>query len=264
MKDHDIVVAQHASYDSDGFLGVQWDFAGENGGGPGAELHSAYGHYSMPMPPSADGTGCYMHRWYQGAEAHVMMSHDPRAVQLLPDLKPGESISHGPVGNFTRHHDDGRITEWTSTKPAGPLDADALAISRETHPAEGFFWASPWGKMSMGLNGFHVIMQSGARLDVGAIGGLPAPLDAVASYAALKAAAVTLDGQIVSLGAGATEPVILHSQLVLLLEEILAAVTLAAAAPGAGTPNPAVAPAIAAITAQLTAGQLGSRSVVTK
>ncbi len=264
MRDHDIVIAQNASYDPDGFLGVQWDFAGEKGSGPGAELHSAYGHYSKPSPPSADGTGCYMHRWYEGNDAKVMMAHDPRALALLPDIHDGESINHGPCGNFTRYHNDGRISTWTSTKPTDPLAADALAITTETHPAEGFFWASPWGKMSMGLNGYHVIMQGGARLDIGALGGLPAPLDAIGSYASLKASTVKLDGQIISLGAGAVEPMVLYSQLLLVLEQIVAAITLAAAAPGAGTPNPAVAPAIAAITAIITAGQLGSTSVVTK
>lgn len=59
---------------------------------------------------------------------------------------------------------------------------------------------APWGRLVFDATGFHAVTASGARLDMGGIGGLPSPLDTLASYATLSAATVKCEGSVVFLG----------------------------------------------------------------
>jgi hypothetical protein len=179
---------------------------------------------------------------YEGtSRAHAWLSYDPRAIALIPNIGKGEVVLHGMVGNFVRMHTDGRITLWTSDKPTDPLAADAHSIYQEISP-EGFAWVTPWGKMSLDANGFHVVTRGGARFDLGGISGLPGPFGALSSYAAVSAGTVTVEGSSVALGppAGVAQPVPQGTALGLLIDTMLAAITAA----GAGANAAAVAPLI--------------------
>src|SRR5262249_36116897 len=55
-------------------------------------------------------------------------------------------------------------------------------------------FVAPWGSLRFDESGFHVKTQWDARLDVGGVGGLPAPIASMTSYATLSAKTVKLDG----------------------------------------------------------------------
>jgi hypothetical protein len=59
---------------------------------------------------------------------------------------------------------------------------------------------SPWCTIECSPNGYFVKHGSGAQIRMGAINGLPAPLNVLASYAKLKAATCKVDGSSVLLG----------------------------------------------------------------
>lgn len=93
--------------------------------------------------------------------------------------------------------DDNSITMYTTDdgKPTGHgvyLKLSSTALE---------FYA-PWGRLVFDASGFHVVTASGARMDLGGIGGIPGPLSTLASYATLSAATVKCAGSIVMLGAG--------------------------------------------------------------
>jgi hypothetical protein len=55
-------------------------------------------------------------------------------------------------------------------------------------------FVAPWGSLRFDESGFHVKTQWDARLDLGGIGGLPAPISDMTSYATLSAKTVKLIG----------------------------------------------------------------------
>lgn len=69
---------------------------------------------------------------------------------------------------------------------------------------------APWGRLVFDASGFHAVTASGARLDLGGIGGLPGPLSALSSYATLSAASVKAEGSVVFLGAGSAYDSVIH------------------------------------------------------
>ena len=76
---------------------------------------------------------------------------------------------------------------------------------------KGMLFSFPYGKQTFDDKGFHLLHNSGARIDLGAIGGLPAPLSALSSYLTLGAAAVSVEASGVRLGprASLAQPVAL-------------------------------------------------------
>lgn len=107
-------------------------------------------------------------------------------------------------GANTRTSDTGKHTRMTTDTG----DTTGHAIYDEVSP-EGFRWRGPWGEVSFGPNGFHVQHISGARIDLGAIAGLPAPLNALGSYCTISGAMVHVEGSAIAIGteAGVSEPI---------------------------------------------------------
>jgi len=149
--------------------------------------------------------------------------------------------------------EDGRVTMLTSD--------DATITGRtvfcEVSP-DGHRWVAPWGKTTFGADGFHVLHHTGARLDLGGIGGLPAPLDALSAYATLSAPIVRIEGTAIALGAtaGIPDAIARSTPLVEALTALSVALTAVAAAlpaiattPSGGTAASTAATAIGVATA---------------
>lgn len=194
-------------YDENGFLGVQCSplaLRSVEGQAPAYQLLHPYGFGARPLDAdAATGKSCGVLQWSDGQEGYAILTEDSRATPLLPALKPGESIQYGPAGNFVRCHADGSVTVFTTTD--GTLNGKS--VYHQVRP-DGFSMVAPWGKLTFDATGFHVLHSSGARIDAGAIGGLPSPLDALGSYVKISAAMAQIEAATVAIGtaAGAAEP----------------------------------------------------------
>lgn len=108
----DLSVATLTQYD-DGFLGVQIkDYGDEDqAGGVPFELHSPFGFLSRPDDPDSSGLGCQVLYSATGNDTHAWLSHDPRYIPLLPQLKKGGSMQYCKKGAFAQFDgDDGSYT----------------------------------------------------------------------------------------------------------------------------------------------------------
>lgn len=215
-----------------------------------------YGQLGLVVrPPGPDQTG--------GFDRHAevlclrttdglvpIAGRDIRLNQAFPNPKPGDVVLVGYGSNFVKLGIDGRISIVT-TKDGTPNGA---MMQIQLRP-DGFAVLGDWGKLSLDEGGLHVLTHTGARIDLGGIGGLPSPLDELGSYASLAAAICKLEATTVILGprTGIAQPVAKSLALEALLGSIqAAAITNAAAFTGlAGIPTNA--PASAALAAAATA-----------
>ena len=229
----DLATATFSEFDDDGFLGVQCDTLSDGTGEPPFEVHHPYGFAARPLDPDEDGTGCSVLYARQGnRKAYAWLANDPRVSDIMPLLRKGESIQYGPKGQFIRCHENGNISMLTFVD--GDTDKHTMFVRLDVE--EGFRVETPWGRITLGPNGFHVKTSGGARLDLGSISGIPSPLDALATYAKLAAAIVSVEGSAVSTGtdAGATNTAAVAS-LVAWMTAVSAAIV---AVGGAAVPPP--------------------------
>jgi hypothetical protein len=166
------------------------------------ELHFPYGVWGVPPDPVRDAQGrldksqsCQVLYAFEGDYLHVWPLEDPRRVKEFPNWKKGEAGQYGPAQNVTRLAADGSISQATTTDGTSAGDA----VFARTAP-NGFTWQGPWGRMTFDPTGFHVLCASGARFDLGEVHGLPAPLDALSTYATIQAQMVALESSVTSLG----------------------------------------------------------------
>ena len=243
----------YSEVDDNGFVGVQFDaFGEEKSGMPTVEVMHPYGLMSQPAEPdpNVDAFTCQALIGWEGHSAYAWLCSDPRTRVLTPYLKKGETLLYGHKGNFVRMHDDGRVSVFTTDD--GTINGKT--ISFQVKP-DGFLWAAPWGKMTFDATGFHVLHASGAAIDLGAIGGVPAPLDALSSYVKLTGAMAQIEASAVAVGTASTPadppakttPLLaVLGSIALNLEALQAAI---AALPGVGTGAGAPALITAAATA---------------
>lgn len=239
MMHWSLVTAEITKLDGADFVGVQPSGLGERPGLAPFELLHPYGFASRPVAPDPDGTGCSMLTAEQGSQGFAWLANDPRIQAKLPNLRAGESIQYGPTGQFVRCHEDGSITLATTEDATTDGHSIFLRVSPTvTEPSGrirgGLEFVSPWGTLTFGPDGFHAIHSSGARLDLGAIGGLPAPLDTMTSYATLTAAVASIQASSVAQGTdgGAAHTAALTA-LTTLLGVMAAAIDAKAGAPSA-------------------------------
>lgn len=243
-------VLRLAEYSVNGFLLYQYDAYGENQSGvPAVEAWSQYGSYSRPPDPELDEAGevkfaAQLLVFWEGAESYAIALHDPRLVPGLPQLLGGEYVSYGKAFNFTRWHADGRISTMCTTDGT----ANGKSVQHE-HAPDGWTWSAPWAVQRNDASGFYYRHASGARLEGGSIGGLPAPLDTLASYWRLEAAIVSIRGTAVKLGVGTYEP----PAKALTLQAALTTLAEALTATGSALTGPGAPAAVAAITAAVAA-----------
>lgn len=195
----DLGLATLSEYDADDFVGLQVDTLSFGEGMPPFELHHSYGFASRPLDPESDGLGCTALYAEQGNKRYAWLAHDPRIVAKLPKLRKGESIQYGPQGQFCRMHEDGGISILTYQSG----DPNKHTIFWKLDVEEGLIFESPWGRLTFGPRGFHVRHSSGARIDLGAIAGIAAPLDVLGSYVSISAAIASINATAVSQGTDA-------------------------------------------------------------
>lgn len=194
----------YSENDDNGFIGVQFDAFGEQKSGmPTVEAHFPTGYAARPLDPLVDPDGnpqfgCNVLVGWEGQEAHAWPLSDPRSRLVTALLQKGEAMMFGAPGNFVRMHADGRISLFTTDDNTPNGKTVALQVK-----PDGFLFSAPWGKITFDATGFHVLHSSGAALDLGAIGGLPTPLDAISSYVKLTGAMIQQEASIIVNGTAA-------------------------------------------------------------
>lgn len=247
-----------SGYDDDGFLTVQIaTFSSSSAKTIGnVFLYNQHGIQQRPLDPDADGTACQCLYWSEGNKYYAIPLNDPRTqTGVSIQLQKGETIIHSPSGvGFIRMHADGAISTFTTDDNT----SNGRSVAFRVAPT-GLSFQSPFGRMTFDATGYHVVHNSGARLDLGAIQA-PAPLNAfgIGSYATISAAITHVEGAAVALGTrtGAPDPLakstptlVAFQSLTTALDAVAAALTAIAGVPvvtsaGAG-PAAAAATAIA-------------------
>lgn len=212
------------------------------GWGANIPLWGQHGFASRPADPSSAGNAMAI-VLRDGHQQRVGWVRDNRFAPLVGTLKPGESMMFGPAGQFIRTHQDGSITLFTTDNG----NTEGRSIYLMISPSEGFSFVCPWGRWTFGPNGIHLVHSSGARLDLGAIGGVPG-LESLGSYAKLQGAMASVMGSVVSLGVdGGAANVASVTSLVTILSQLIHAISLiTSATPGASALVTATLPADAA------------------
>lgn len=124
-----IGAAQFSEYDADGFLGLQFDPQGDEGGAALLELAHPFGFAARPLDPDADGLGCAVLVGRSGSrDGFAWLSSDPRVVGKIPELKKGGSVQYGATGTYSViDGDDGTWTEYV------PCAFDAEGTPTKAH-----------------------------------------------------------------------------------------------------------------------------------
>jgi hypothetical protein len=200
---------QFTEYDDRDVLRAQPDGLGEAPRVGSKQLHHTLGFTARALDPDTDsdgkiieGSGGLALIGKDGIERFIVPLGDPRNLAKLPILKKGEAMMYGPAGNFARCHADGSVSVFTTTD--GTLDGKSVFF--QVRP-DGFVLVAPWGKLTFDDEGFHMLHSSGARMEAGAIGGLPDPLtDLIGSYFKIGAASVEIDAALTTIGAAGGVP----------------------------------------------------------
>lgn len=244
--------------DADDFLVAQPDAAGsDDPASPDAprvasfQMFHPYGFAGLPLDADKKGR-CQALQVTIGDQDYIIALDDPRATSKLPPIKKGESFMYSAAGNFFRCHMDGKVSLCTSDKPGSP-DGKGIAFILAPTEIQQF---APWGDVRFGGNGWHMRHESGARIDAGAIYGVPGlpslVADKLTSYVSLKASRVSLNALMVLLGQDGVgmvrEPLAKATSTYAVLVEIVTALNALVTyveALSAIAPTPGVAPGIA-------------------
>ena len=183
----------------------------------------------VARPAGIDGPGAW----------HIISNPGP-GTTFRNGPKAGDVLFEGDAGNFVRFAKNGSISLVTTVDGTSESPTIYEQIRRD-----GYRFVGPWGKVTFDAAGYHLKHHTGARIDLGGIGGMPSPLDELGSYVNLTADIVKLAGRVVSLGpdAGVQDNVPLYTPLLAILGEVSAALSGIASALGA------VGTQVAAITA---------------
>jgi hypothetical protein len=241
------------------------DARGEIAADERVPLFQTPGVVSLPANPSA-GTGGAEVMCLETSAGYIGMSvRDNRKSAIAGNVQPGETWVFGSGSQgCSGWKNDGSITHMTTENgsPSGPTVFDRLA-------PDGMTLFARWGKRTFDATGYHLFTFSGARFDLGGIGGLPAPLSSLGNYARLSAQMVSIEGAVVALGprTGIADPAAKATPALATLSAIGAAVTAlqsavsslqsavsaVSALASAATPTPASAAAATAAVSAIAA-----------
>jgi hypothetical protein len=163
-----------------------------------AEWYQQVGFVSLP-PAAGNGDACQCVVLRRGDHDAVVASRDLRGQALAGLLKEGETCVYaaGEDGNAQGRlmvKRDGAVTLLTTV---GNVPGGASVYLRLS--PDGLEFVAPFGSLKFDATGFHVRHASGARIDLGGIGGIPGA-DALGSYVSLDAAIAKLHGGMVMVG----------------------------------------------------------------
>jgi hypothetical protein len=241
----DLLSTEIVEGETRGKLG-HWGGASEVSPGIAADapMWSQFGFASRPAEPDEDGAPMVIY-YLDGNQKRIVSTRDLRMAPKLPALKAGETCIFGFSGQFIRMFDDGGISIFTTDDNT----TDGRTISLSVWPDEGLVFNSPWGKVSFGPMGFHVNHYSGGRIDLGALGGLPFPMNLLTSYFSASANTANLSGVVTALGsdAGIANTTAITA-LLTLLTAIVGVFSTATPASGMSGAAAVLAPLLAAYT----------------
>lgn len=227
------------------------DVHGEEGADENVPFFQTPGFVSIYAPPDAGKSAGEAIVFKTGGTDYAFAGRDVRALAIAGNLKDGESCAYASLGAArTLYKADGRVVNYTTDDNTD--QGHAIYSSVET---TGFVRVCPWGRETFDEKGYHLLHASGARVDLGGISGMPAPLSALSSYATISAQMVRIEGAAISLGTavGIPEPVAKATTLYALLQAISATLstvsTALALVPAGTTPSPTAPPATALGTA---------------
>lgn len=221
------------------------------------------GFLSRPPKATAKQSACQAVTIRRGDRDVCIATRDLRGVELAGNIKEGETVIYAAG-------DDGKAQGRVICKADGSINVfttdtnDATGSSVYFRVAkDGFSWVAPWGTIRFDATGFHVRHTSGARLDLGGVGGLPFPLNELSSYATLSAGMVSASGALNALSsapdaspAAKSAPLIEFMGLVATAISLCAAATTGPGAPAAVSGAAAVAGAVPGLAGSVSSGTL--------
>lgn len=219
----DIAVTMLSVYDADGFLGLQCDSEGSEGGGlsSGAdatpippnggvrdyEAIAPGGLYHRPSDPAVDANGnpnsaqaALVLNLREGGRVYSMGLGDPRVVALLPEIGKGDTLLAGDNGSFVRivgsGPNAGRVSLYTTT--------DGTPGSQSVYATcwpDRFERVAPWMQERGDATGYSLVVGA-CRFDMMTMAGGLGPAAAFGASASLTTSgAIALDAPLVQLGA---------------------------------------------------------------
>lgn len=214
----------------EGVGAVDGDATAPGEGSNEVEFYGALGVVARPLPPdTVGGTDRHMEAvCVRTADALVPIAvRDVRLNQAFPNPKVGDVVQAGYASNFIKLAIDGGI--YAVVTSDGTPNGQLVQLQ---HRKDGLAYVAPWGKLTYDAGGLHALHASGARIDLGGIGGMPAPLSALGSYATLSAAMVKLQCSTCTVGpdAGIADNAVKATPLEALLASLSAAAVATAAA----------------------------------
>jgi hypothetical protein len=144
----------------------------------------------------------------------AIASQDTRSLDIYGNLTHGEVCIYAAGQECLSQgrillKDDGSVSMFTTdTNRAGGKSVYFRMGTGQPAPSggpDGFTWAAPWGTMKFDATGFHIAMKSGAEFHLGAIAGLPAPLDVISSYCSINAGTMHVNTASHAVGNGAVQ-----------------------------------------------------------
>lgn len=209
-----------------------------------AEWWQHVGFVSRPPKPVAGKTAAQGVAIRAGDHDVVIASQDLRGLDLYGNLDHGETCTYAPGPEGTGqariiHKKDGSINIYTTDTNTAAGQAVYLRVA-----PDGISIVAPWGSVKFDATGFHVVHAGGATLNLGGVSGLPSPLDVIASYFAVNAGAVKIEGSAQSFGSGTKDQLVKASDLRAILTSMIAAYSTAV---GATPTNPVAIAAIATL-----------------
>lgn len=166
-----------------------------------AIMFGVSGVLSLPAPPTQE-TGAGEGIAVKTTSGDIIIAtRDIRAGYLAGLIVPGETAVFATGSQATELFKiDGSIRRFTTHDNTN----NGRSIYDHIGP-DGFEWVTPWGRMSWGENGFHIFHTSGASFDLGAISGMPPPLDQLGTYCTITAAMMQMSCSVISHGADSTQ-----------------------------------------------------------
>lgn len=253
----------HSHIDSDlGTVVLQvGDVKSETAQDDNVPLFQTPGVVSLPAAPTPGESAAEVVLWKTDGADVAIAARDVRTVGNAGNIVEGETCVYAPGSQaYALFKNDGAVTIGTTSDNA----RDGFSVYYQCRPA-GHYWNSEFGSAKFDSTGFHVSHTSGAKIDLGAIGGFPSPLDALGSYFKVRAAIATIEASIVSLGpaSGTESPAAKSIPLLTYLTALNAALAVAIDAAGPGGPAAAAAftTAAEALVVTLTAALPSSVSV---
>ncbi len=148
------------------------------------------GWASRPSKPDAGDKSAQCVVMAMGDHDIAFASQDVRSLDQYGNLDFGEFCAYagGDDGNA-----QGRVIGKKDGSVAIFTTEDNTKAGRSVYfrvAPDGFIWTAPWGTIRFDETGFHILHASGASFNLGGIGGIPAPLDVVASYIKMQAGSV--------------------------------------------------------------------------